>query len=84
GFLRAGVVLAALWACLPTKDRPAAWADLKPLPAAILLGALVLAVIRPKVGLPVLLVVLAVRWVASLRRPKVVPRSRREREGLFG
>lgn len=68
GFLRAGIVLVALWTCLPTRDRPAAWADFNPLTAAILFGVTLLAVIRPKVGLPALAIVLLVRYVFSKRR----------------
>jgi hypothetical protein len=68
GLMRAGVVLAALWACLPTKNRPAAWADFKPLSAALLIGALLLAILRPKVGIPAVVVLLAVRYVLTPRR----------------
>lgn len=68
GLLRAGIVLVALWSCLPTPDRPAAWADFKPLTAAIVLGVTLLAVIRPKIGLPALAVVLLIRYAFAPRR----------------
>lgn len=68
GFLRAGIVLVALWTCLPTRDRPAAWANFNPLTAAILVGVTLLAVIRPKIGLPALAIVLLVRYVFTPRR----------------
>jgi hypothetical protein len=83
GLLRAGVVCVALWACLPTRTRAAAWADFKPLPTALLLGAASLAVLRPKVGLPLLLLVVFVRWLSSLRRPRASSESRRAPRGLF-
>ena len=70
GLLRAGVVLVALWLCLPTPSRPAAWADLKPTTAAILFGSLALAVIRPKLGLPLVALVLLLKYVFTPRRPK--------------
>ena len=68
GFLRAGVVLVALWFCLPSRDRPAAWTGLWTAPTLILIGAAVLTAVRPKVGLPVLLLVLAIRAMTNLFR----------------
>jgi hypothetical protein len=68
GLLRAGVVLAALWMCLPTKDRPAAWADFSPWAAALFGGALLLAILRPRVGLPLVVVLLVLRYVFRPRR----------------
>ena len=81
GFLRAGIVCVALWACLPTRSRPAAWADFKPWPTALLVAAVLLAIIRPKVGLPLLFVALFVRWLSNLRRP--TPRRTRDPQRLF-
>ena len=76
GFLRAGVVLTALWFCLPTKDRPAAWADFRPLPAAVFAATLLLAVVRPKIGLPILLALIAFR-VVFVRRKRSPARATR-------
>jgi hypothetical protein len=76
GFLRAGVVLVALWFCLPSRDRPAAWEGVRLFPTLILIGAVILTVIRPKVGLPVLLLVLAVRAVSNLFRTRRTARNR--------
>ena len=65
GFLRGGVVLAAFWFCLPTKSRPAAWADFSPLSATLVTAALLLAILRPKIGLILLLAILAARALMS-------------------
>ncbi|MEZ6066396.1 MAG: hypothetical protein R3B90_11975 [Planctomycetaceae bacterium] len=42
GLLRTGVLLAALWIALPTRHRPAAWANISPWTAV---GAVILLVI---------------------------------------
>lgn len=68
GFLRGGVVLVAFWFCLPTKTRPAAWASFNPLSATFFVVAILLTILRPKVGLPLLLLFLAVRTVVGLFR----------------
>jgi hypothetical protein len=83
GLLRAGIVLVALWFCLPTRNRPAAWADVSPLGAAILLGTLLIAIVRPRVGLPLLIVVLFVQWLFSLRHKPPVKRRPRHPAELF-
>lgn len=41
GFMRAGIVMGALWICLPTSKRPAAWANV----SLTTLGGLVLALL---------------------------------------
>lgn len=63
GFLRGGVVLVALWFCLPTKSRPAAWANFSPLSATLFAAAVLLTILRPKVGLILLLAVIAARAI---------------------
>lgn len=65
GFLRGSVVLAALWFCLPTRNRPAAWADFSPLSAALFAAAVLLTILKPKIGLLLLLGVLAARAVTN-------------------
>jgi hypothetical protein len=65
GCLRGGVVLAALWACLPTKTRPAAWASFSPLSATLFAAAVLLTILRPKIGLLLLLAVIAARVMFS-------------------
>lgn len=61
GFLRGGVVLVAFWFCLPTKTRPAAWASFSPLSATLFAAAVLLTILRPKVGLLLLLALIAAR-----------------------
>jgi hypothetical protein len=68
GLLRAGVVLGALWACPPTKTRPAAWADFSPWAAALFGGTLLLAILRPRVGIPAVVVLLVLRYLFTPRR----------------
>jgi hypothetical protein len=70
GLLRAGIVLGALWVCLPTKDRPAAWADFSPWTAALLGGVLLLAILRPRVGIPAIVVLLFLRYLFTSRRKR--------------
>lgn len=45
GFIRVGLVMGALWLALPTKTRPAAWANVSP---ATFVGLLVGAVLLPR------------------------------------
>lgn len=70
GLLRAGVVLVVLWFCLPSRTRPAAWEGVRPFPTIILIGAMLLTIVRPKIGLPVLLIVLGIRWLSNLFRSR--------------
>ncbi|MBA3312189.1 MAG: hypothetical protein M3552_03640 [Planctomycetota bacterium] len=80
GLLRAGVVLAALWTCLPTKNRPAVWADFSPTTAALLIGTLLLAIVRPKIGIPAVVVLLVVRYVFTPRRKRPAKAATRDHE----
>ena len=68
GMLRAGIVLVALWFCLPSNSRPAAWAGFKPLTAAVLGSALVLAIVRPKFGLPLVGLLLLIHYIFTPKR----------------
>jgi len=70
GFLRGGVVLVALWFCLPTKSKPAAWAGISPLSATLFAAAVLLTILRPRFGLPLLLVLLALRAIGRWFRRK--------------
>ncbi|MEM7812798.1 MAG: hypothetical protein AAF532_15080 [Planctomycetota bacterium] len=65
GALRAGVLLGVFWLALPTKSRPAAWADVKPGPVVIGLATLFLVVRFPKVGVPLAVLLVIVRYVSS-------------------
>jgi hypothetical protein len=70
GLLRAGVVLGALWTCLPTRTRPAAWADFSPWAAALFAGVLLLAILRPRVGIPAIIALLFLRYLFTFRQKK--------------
>jgi hypothetical protein len=67
--LRIGIVLAALWACFPTRTRPAAWAFLRP-ERLIVLALILWFLPRLKPILPAVIVVLILLWFLR-------PRSRR-------
>ena len=69
--LRAGVVLSVLWLALPSRSRPAAWAQMSPLTAGILAATLLLTMRMPKVGIPLLLMLILLRYVFT-------PRTRRK------
>ena len=68
GFLRVGLLMGAFWQALPTKSRDAAWAEVSPM---ALVGGLVLlfvAVRRPKVFIPLFVILGAVLFVLRLLR----------------
>lgn len=68
GFLRAGLVLGAVWLALPTRSRPAAWANLSPTALVAVFLALVL-VRQFRVLIP-LLIVVCVAAIVLRPRPK--------------
>lgn len=73
GCLRAGLLLGAVWLALPTKTRPAAWANVSPLfLAAVVLGLLLVRQMR--VFIPLLIVIIAATLVL---RPRTRPKSKR-------
>jgi hypothetical protein len=65
--LRVGVLLAAFWLALPTKDRPAAWRGISSNWA--LFGGILLAAIIPRARamFPILAIFMGIAWFA---RPK--------------
>lgn len=65
GFIRAGLVLGVLWFCLPTHNRPAAWANFTPASAALVAGVLILTIIRPRLGLPLLGIIVLYRIIVT-------------------
>lgn len=65
GFIRAGLVLGVLWFCLPARNRPAAWANFSPGSAALVAGVLMLTIIRPRLGLPLLAIFVLYRIVVT-------------------
>lgn len=71
--LRIGLVLGALWTALPTRKRPAAWANISRSQLIFLIIAAIL-LPRLKFFLPVLLAGIGIGW---LLRPKRSGRSSR-------
>lgn len=71
--LRIGLVFGALWLALPTKSRPAAWAQLSRWKMA---GLVAFAILLPRLKffLPILLIGVAVGWML---RPKKKRSGRR-------
>ena len=70
-FVRVGLLLGAFWLALPTKSRPAAWANVSPwLVVAVVVGLLLVRQMR--VFIPLLLVV-AVLALILRPRPKKRP-----------
>jgi hypothetical protein len=77
GFGRVGLLMIALWVALPSKDRPAAWANIsKPMLIVVLLVAVMVA-IRPWIGIPLLALMAVVGFFLR-------PRTRRRPESRAG
>lgn len=75
GFGRVGLLMFALWIALPSKGRPAAWANLsKPMLVLFLLVAVLLAV-RPWIAVP-LLALMALAGIFLRPRARRRPESR--------
>ena len=68
GFMRVGLLMGAFWQALPTRDRDAAWARVSPLAFVGALVTLFVAVRRPKVFVPLLVIVGAVLLVLRFLR----------------
>jgi len=68
GFIRMGVVLAALWCAMPTQTREAAWARVSPWVLIGVLLAAVLLIRHLRVLLPIALVVAIVGYVLRPRK----------------
>ncbi|RMG37355.1 MAG: hypothetical protein D6725_08985 [Planctomycetota bacterium] len=72
GLIRVGLVLAALWIALPTKDRPAAWANISKRTLVVaLIGLLALLRLPLRIVLPIVFGAALCGW---LLRPR--PRRR--------
>lgn len=57
GFMRVGLLMGAFWQALPTKGRDAAWAQVSPLTLIGALVSLFIVVRRPKVFVPLFVIV---------------------------
>ena len=62
GFMRAGALLAAIWLALPTKNRPAAWAQMSKAKLAGFVVAIVAMVAQPKVFVPLFAILVVVSF----------------------
>ena len=74
-FVRVGCVMAAFWLALPTRSRKAAWANVSPMTFAGILLALFAAAYRPRIVIPIL-IVLAIVGFFLRPREKKRPKSR--------
>ncbi len=73
-FMRVGLLMFAFWLALPTRTRDAAWANVSPWVFVGLIAAIVGVAVRPKIAIP-LIVVLAV--FGFIVRPRNKKRSSR-------
>ena len=74
-FVRVGCVMAAFWLALPTRSRKAAWANVSPTTFAGILLALFAAAYRPRIVIPILIVMAIVGFLLRPREKKR-PKSR--------
>lgn len=78
GFMRVGLVMSAFWLALPGRNRPAAWTNVSP---GIFVG-LILAVagiaVRPRLVIPLLVVVSVIGFFLRPRErgPRMAPRRK--------
>lgn len=68
--MRIGLVMAALWLALPTKSRPAAWADVSPWLLFGGIGAILAFGARPYLALRALPFLAAIAVIARVMRPR--------------
>jgi len=72
-FIRVSLLLGAFWIAMPTKGRAAAWADISPWSVAGIVAVLLFVVRRPRVFIPIILVVLVLMYLI----PKLIGTKRR-------
>ena len=70
GFTRVGLVMWAFWIALPSGDREAAWANVTPLTFVGIILAVVCIAYRPKVAIPVLIVLTVIGFLVRPRAKK--------------
>lgn len=76
GFIRAGLVLGALWCAMPTRTREAAWARVSPYAVIGIAIAIVLFVRHLRVLLPLALVIAVVSFLLRPRKGRSTDPSR--------
>ena len=74
-FTRVGLLMSAFWLALPTSGREAAWANVTPMTFIGILLAIAGIAARPKVVVPVLIVLTVLGFVLR-PRPKKRPQNR--------
>ena len=70
GFVRVGLLLAAFWVALPSRNRQAAWANVSPWTFGGMLVAVVMVALRPRVIVPLLLVAAVLGFLLRPRRKR--------------
>jgi hypothetical protein len=73
GLIRAGALMAAFWIALPTKDRPAAWAQVSKGKLAGIILAIGAMAFRPWIFVPMFAVLMAVSFLLRPGRDRHRP-----------
>jgi len=68
--VRVGCLMAAFWLALPTRHRKAAWADVSPTTFVGILLAIVGVAVRPRIAIPILIVLVFIGLVLRPREKK--------------
>lgn len=76
GFIRVGIVLAALWCAMPSRDREAAWARVSPWAVVGGILAAVLLVRHLRVLLPIVIVLSIAGYILRPRKHRTQRPSR--------
>lgn len=70
GFVRVGLVMGALWLALPSRTRPAAWANVSPGMFVLIIVGVLLLPRYPRLLIPLFIVLLVVGFVLRPRRKR--------------
>ncbi len=74
-FMRVGLLMFAFWLALPHKNREAAWANVSPWVFVGLISAVVGVAWRPKIAVPIIVILSIFGFVLRPRKKKRNPRS---------
>lgn len=74
-FMRVGLLMFALWLALPSKKREAAWANVSPWVLVGFILAIVGVAWRPKIVVPLIIILAVVGFVLRPRKKKRTPRN---------
>lgn len=78
GFRRAGIMTAAVWLALPTKNRPAAWANVSPWTLIGVVGGIVAVAARPRALLFFVPILIALAILGKVLKGRGVDRPGRD------